>query len=127
MMSTPEGVIDDSPNAPMASTPVNKPSARKSLCPFTNILNVKNKTAKRRIGAAKFKRRAIKVGNSLWTKKTKRKGRSKINEQIKFNIYAWITRHPQVVQSPISNDFLNVMFDDQTEPQLFPNFYFGYL
>ena len=75
MMSTPEGVIDDSPNAPMASTPVKKPSARKSMCPFTNILNVKNKTAKRRIGAVKSKRRAIKVGNSLWTKKTKRKGR----------------------------------------------------
>ena len=31
-----------------------------------------------------------------------------------------ITHHPQVVQSPISNDCLKVMFDDQTEPQLFP-------
>ena len=66
MMSTPEGVIDDSPNAPMASTPVNKPSARKSLCPFTNILNVKNKTAKRRVGASKSKCTSMKVGNSLW-------------------------------------------------------------
>ena len=27
-------------------------------------------------------------------------------------------RHPQVVQSPISNDCLKVIFDDQTEPQL---------
>ena len=35
-------------------------------------------------------------------------------------MYAWITLHPQVVQSPISNDFLKVMFDDQTEPQLVP-------
>ena len=35
-------------------------------------------------------------------------------------MYAWITRHPQVVQSPISNDCLKVMFDDQTEPQLVP-------
>ena len=33
-------------------------------------------------------------------------------------MYAWITRHPQVFQSPISNDCLKVMFDDQTEPQL---------
>ena len=45
---------------------------------------------------------------------------SKINEQIKRNLYAWITRHPQVVQSPISNDCIKVMFDDQKEPQLVP-------
>ena len=51
----------------------------------------------------------------------KRKGHSKINEQINRNMYAWITRHPQVVQSPISNDCLKVMFDDQTKPQLVPN------
>ena len=35
-------------------------------------------------------------------------------------MYAWITRHPQVFQSPISNDCLKVVFDDQTEPQLVP-------
>ena len=49
-----------------------------------------------------------------------RKGHSKINKHIKRNIYTWITRHPQVVQSPISNDFLKVLLDDQTEPQLVP-------
>ena len=53
-------------------------------------------------------------------KEIKYKGYSKINEQIKRNLYTWITRHPQVVQSPIYNDCLKVMFDDQTEPQLFP-------
>ena len=37
-------------------------------------------------------------------------------------MYVWITRHPQVFQSPISNDCLEVIFDDQKEPQLFPNF-----
>ena len=42
----------------------------------------------------------------------------KNNEQIKLNLYTCITRHPQVVQSPISNYCLKVMFDDQTEPQL---------
>ena len=31
-----------------------------------------------------------------------------------------ITRHNQVVQSPISNDYLIVIFDDKTEPQLVP-------
>ena len=35
-------------------------------------------------------------------------------------MYTWITRHPQVVQSPISNDCLEVLFDDQTAPQLVP-------
>ena len=40
IMSTPEGVTDDSPNVPMTSTPVKKISARKSLSLFTNILNV---------------------------------------------------------------------------------------
>ena len=50
----------------------------------------------------------------------KQKGPSKINEQVKRNVHAWISNHPQVVQSPISNDCLKVMFDDQTEPQLVP-------
>ena len=104
----------------MTSTPVNKPRASKSLCLFTNILDVKQKTAKRRIGAAKSKQRAMKVGTSLWNKKTKRKGNSQINEQIKRNLYAWITLHPQVVQSPIYNDCLKVLFDDKTKPQLAP-------
>ena len=54
----------------------------------------------------------MKVGTSLWTKKKKRKGHSKLNDHIKHNMYAWITRHPQVVQSQISNDCLKVMFDD---------------
>ena len=35
-------------------------------------------------------------------------------------MYTWITRHPQVFQSPISNDCLKVMLDDETEPQLVP-------
>ena len=68
MVSTPEGVTDNIPYVPMTSTPVKKPSARKSLCLFTNILYVKPKTAKRRIVAAKSKRIAIKVGTSQWTK-----------------------------------------------------------
>ena len=62
----------------------------------------------------------MKVGTRQWTKKTKRKGNLKINKQIKSNLYSRIAFHPQVVQSPISNDFLKVVFDDQTEPQLVP-------
>ena len=45
VVSNPEGLTYNSPISPMTSTPVNKPSARKSLCLFTNIFYVKNKTA----------------------------------------------------------------------------------
>ena len=55
-----------------------------------------------------------------WPLGKKKKGHSKITEQIKRNLYTWITRHPQVVQSPISNDFLKVVLYDQTEPTLVP-------
>ena len=71
VMLTLEVVIDNSPNAPITSTPVNKPSASKSLCLFTNILDAKPKIENRRIVAAKYKLRAIKVGNNQWTKKSK--------------------------------------------------------
>ena len=64
MVYTPEGVTDNSPNVPITSTPVKKPSPRKSLCLFTNILDVKPKTEKFRIMAAKSKRRSMKVGTS---------------------------------------------------------------
>ena len=72
----------------MTSTPVKTPSARKSLCLFTNILDVKPKTENCRIVDAKSKRRAMKVVTSQWTKRINQKGRSKINEQIKRNLYA---------------------------------------
>ena len=64
MVSNPEGVTDNSPNVPLTSTPVKKPSAGKSLYLFTNILDIKSKTVQRRIVAAESKRRATKVGTS---------------------------------------------------------------
>ena len=67
MVSNPEVVTNNSPNVPMTSTPVKKPSDRKSLCLFTNLLDVKNKTPKRRIVSAKSKRRSMKVGTIPWT------------------------------------------------------------
>ena len=47
MVSTPEVFTDDSPVSPMKSTPAKKPSARKSLCLLTNILDVNSKIATR--------------------------------------------------------------------------------
>ena len=60
VLSTPEGVIDSSSNVHMTSSPVEKPSARKSLCLFTNILDVKPTTAKCRFVAAKSECKAMK-------------------------------------------------------------------
>ena len=81
----------------MTPTPVKKPSARKSLCLFTNILDVKKKTVTRRVGGAKSKYKAIKYRTPPWSLKPKGKGKSKINDQIKKSIYNWIMHHPQVV------------------------------
>ena len=50
----------------MTSTPVKKTSAQKSLCMFTNVSEVKNKSAYCRVGAAKSKRKEIKSGNTPW-------------------------------------------------------------
>ena len=73
ILSTPEGVTNHSPNVHLTSSPVKKPSARKSVCLFTNILAVESTTAKRRFVAAKSRRKSMKVCNSLWTKKIKTK------------------------------------------------------
>ena len=73
ILSTPEGVTDNSPNVHMTSKPVKKPSARKSLCLFTNIFYFKPTTAKHRFVAAKSRCKSMKVYNSLWTKQTKKR------------------------------------------------------
>ena len=72
ILSTPEVVTDNIPNVSMTSTPVKKPSAGKSLCIFTNILDVKPKTEERSFVAEESKHKSMKVGNSLWNKKTKK-------------------------------------------------------
>ena len=79
---TPEGFTDNSPSVQLTSSPFKKPSARKSLCLFTNILDVQPKTSKRRFVAAKPRRKTMKVCNSLWTKNGKgiQKSMSRSNE-----------------------------------------------
>ena len=67
MVSTPEEATYYSHHVPIKSTQVKKTSASKSLCLFTNILNDKKKTLKRRVVATESKRRAMKLGHSLWT------------------------------------------------------------
>ena len=53
MVSTSELFTYNSPRYPMTPTPVKKPSARKSLCLFTNILDVKKKLSIRQFVASK--------------------------------------------------------------------------
>ena len=65
---------------------------------FTNILDANKKTAYRRVGAAKSKRKAIKFGNKPSELKKKRKGHKKIREEINKSLYNWIIHNPQVVQ-----------------------------
>ena len=93
MVFTLKAFNDESPISPMASTPVKKPSDIKSLYPFTNILDVKRKTATLQVGSAKFKRKIIKYGTIPCALKQKRKGNSKINDKIKKSLYIWIMNH----------------------------------
>ena len=86
MVSTPEEVTYEITSLPMTSTPVKKPSARKSLCLFTKILNVKKRIAKRRVGATKSNFRAMNVGTRQWTNKRNEK-RIQISMRISNVIY----------------------------------------
>ena len=72
---------------PGPPTIVKKRSAIKSLRLFTEVLDVKNKTALLWVGAAKSKRKALRAGSMLCSSITKRKVITKINEQMKKYLY----------------------------------------
>ena len=93
MVSTTDGFTKDSTISPMKSTPVKKTSSRKPLCLFTNILYVTNKTDTSKVGADKSKCKAIKYETTTWILKPKRKGNSKIYDQINKSLYYWIMHH----------------------------------
>ena len=59
---------------------------------------MKKKIATRQVGSAKSNCKAIKSGTTPWVLKTKRKGNSKINDQIKKSLYNLVIHHPQVMQ-----------------------------
>ena len=63
-------------------TPVinNNPSARKYICQFSELLNIKQKTSVLVLGAVKTKHKVTSKGNSLWLAIQKRRGHKKINE-----------------------------------------------
>ena len=66
MVSTSEGFTYNSTIYTITPTPAKKPSARKSLCLFTNILYVKKKSDIHKFGSAESKRKAIKAGTTPW-------------------------------------------------------------
>ena len=72
-----------SPGPPMI---IINPSARKSLCLFTGVLDVKKRTAACQVGADKSKIKVIRAGSMIWSSITKRKGYTKIEEQVKISL-----------------------------------------
>ena len=69
MVYTLEGLTNNSHISTMISTPVKKPSARKSLCLFTNMLYVKKKTDTRQVRATKSNHNSFKAGTTPWALK----------------------------------------------------------
>ena len=82
MGSTPEGFTDNNPISPITQTACKEPSARKLLCLFTNILDVKNKTAICRVRSAELNLKAIKAVTTPKQITQNRKVKSKIDDQI---------------------------------------------
>ena len=96
--------------------PVKQPSASKSLRQFSETLNVKPKTAFRRLCAAKSKRKAIMAGGMLCSSIPEQRGHTKINECVKIALYNWIIQYHQVLKYPISNDCVKLSIYDQAVP-----------
>ena len=120
MVSNPEGFTNNSPISPMTTPTIKKPSARKSLCLFTNILHVKKKTAIRWVRTAKSKCKVIKAGTMPCALKPKQKGNPMIKDHMNKALYSSIINHPQVVQSPIANYCLKMNIDGPNIPQIVP-------
>ena len=97
MVSTSDIFTD---NIPMSHGPPmisRNNSARKSLCIFTEVLDVKSKTAVRGVGCAKSKRKSIRAGSMMWSIIPNSKRHTKINEQVKKYLCNFILQHSQVL------------------------------
>ena len=106
--------------SPGPSVTVKNPKAQISLCLFTQLFDVKNKTAVRQVGADKSNIKAIRSGSMLWSNIPKRRGHTKINEKINKYLYNWIVHNSQVLQSPISKYCLKVYIGGNSKPQVVP-------
>ena len=78
-------------------------------------MDVKHKTAVRRLGSAKENCKATKKGNALWSNIAKRRGHTKIRNVFREALYHWILHHLQVMKSTFANDCLYVYFNGNSE------------
>ena len=76
--------------SPSQSVTVKQPSAQKSLRQFLDTLEIKPNTAVRRFCANKSKRKSIRSGSMFCSGITKMQGHSKINQQVKQDLYNFI-------------------------------------
>ena len=114
MVSTPEGFTDSNPIPHGPSVPVKQPNTSKSICQLSEILNVKPKTYVRRLCAPKSKRKETRSESMVWYSITNRLGHTKVNKRVNKALYNWILQLPQVVQSPIDNDYVRLSIDGQS-------------
>ena len=104
MVSTPEGITDNSPMDIRTFKNKDNKSTRKSLNKISEQLNVKQKMSVHRLGAAK-KHKAIRSGNKLCSSIIKRGLHTKVESQVKKYLYNWVLHHyPQVLQSQMETD-----------------------
>ena len=61
----------------------------------------------------------------LWYSKQNMRGHSKINQQAK-NLYNFILKHPQVVQTQVANYCIKLSIEGQTETHLVKKSYCSY-
>ena len=118
MVSTPEEIPDDSPSFHTNQTTVKNPTAIKSLRFSPKYLMLTRQLLSVML-ETKNKNEELLNLEVVCGKLKKRKVHSKINDHIKHDLYKWITHYPHVLQLPIFNDCLKVIFDDQTQPQIF--------
>ena len=64
---------------------------------------------------AKAKRQAIKKVNSVCSNIAKRRGHTKINQNVREFLYRYILHHPRVVKYPIENGCLYVSIYGKSE------------
>ena len=87
MVYSTERFTDNIPMSPGTPVTLRKPSARKPLYLFTEVLYVKKKTDIRKLGAAKSELKAIIGGIMVWSSIPKRIGHTKINKRVKKYLY----------------------------------------
>ena len=87
MVYTPDIFTNNSTMSPGPYVTTRKPSARKPLRLFTEVLDIKKKTSFRQVCAAKPNHKSIRAGNMLWSSIPTRKGQTKTNKRTKKYIY----------------------------------------